>query len=82
MFDIEDPYVSYKINITVQQLDYQQNQYDENGLETEPKDVWKTVGYAEIGPQRVGQNTNQNQVGETSGPQVSVKDRLNIGLAL
>ena len=33
--------------------------------------MWRTIGYAEIGPDNIGQNTNQNQVGKSSGSNVS-----------
>ena len=66
MFIIEDPYVTYKINVTVQQLDYQLIATGNK----DKRDIWKTIGYAEIGPQRIGQNTANNQKGTTSGPKV------------
>lgn len=68
MFEILQPYLSYKINVTVQQLDYKESSSDGAA-----RDVWRTVGYAEIGPETFGQNTNQNQVGKTSGPKASDK---------
>ena len=52
----------YRINVTVQQLDYR---------EDSGRDVWSTVGYATIGPQRVGDNTDRKKPGTTSGPQVT-----------
>lgn len=61
MFEPLNPYVSYKINVTVQQLEYR-NSFGE--------DVWRTVGYAVVGPETIGQNTNQNQVGKSSTPSV------------
>ncbi len=66
MFSFETPYVTYKINVTVQQLDYQLLATGNK----EKRDLWKTIGYAEIGPQRIGQNTANNQKGTTSGPKV------------
>ena len=66
VFIIEDPYVTYKINVTVQQLDYQLIATGNK----DKRDIWKTIGYAEIGPQRIGQNTANNQKGTTSGPKV------------
>lgn len=69
IFDIGDPYVTYKINVTVQQLSYNRRAYDSSSSE----EVWKTVGFAEIGPQRIGDNTkrgNELMDAETSGPQV------------
>ena len=69
VYEIGDPYLTYKINVTVQQLDYQERSY-KKGKNQKLKDIWYTVGYAEIGPERMGQNTDQNQVGKTSGPKV------------
>lgn len=70
VFEIMEPYLVYKINVTVQQLDYKETGL--SGDSRDDRDVWKTIGYAEIGPERLGQNTNQNQVGKTSGPQASI----------
>ena len=67
MFIIQEPYVTYQINVTVQQLEYQVFQG-----KGKKKDVWRTVGFAEIGPQRIGQNTAQNQNGKVSGPKVNL----------
>ena len=67
MFDIGDPFLVYRINVTVQQLDYKRNTSD--GL----VDRWKTVGYAVIGPQMTTDNTNRKKPGVTSGPQVLCK---------
>ena len=66
MFEIEDPYVTYQINVTVQQLSFMHN--DASGREQK---VWSTIGNAVVGPERIGQNTNANQDGTTSGPMVS-----------
>lgn len=65
VFEALQPYITYKINVTVQELDF-------NRVTTEgaSEDVWRTIGFAEIGPDNIGQNTNQNQVGSTSGPNV------------
>ena len=65
MYEINDPYVTYQINITVQQLSFVYS--IESGQEEK---VWSTIGYAIVGPERIGQNTNANQVGATSGPMV------------
>lgn len=65
MFIINDPYLTYKINVTVQQLDYQR--INTTGMK---EDVWRTIGNAEIGPQKIGQNTAQDQAGQASGPMV------------
>lgn len=49
---------------------------------TESKDgsktVWKTVGYATIGPQMHIDNTNRKKPGVTSGPQVCKKKKNSI----
>jgi hypothetical protein len=66
VFEVNQPYLSYRVNVTVQELQYITRNLSTNQL----NEVWKTVGYAVIGPQTIGQNTNQNQVGETSGPNV------------
>ena len=70
MFDISDPYIAYRINVTVQQMDYTTK--SEDGTKT----VWKTVGYATIGPQMHIDNTNRKKPGVTSGPQVSQKNSI------
>ena len=72
IFDIGDPYITYKINVTVQQLDYNKRSYSTES----PEEVWKTVGFAEIGPQRIGDNTERGVEdlprGVSSGPQVHI----------
>lgn len=65
VFEINDPYVTYKIEVLVQQLDYER--YNDKG---EKENVWVTVGKAEIGPQRIGQNTQNRTSGRSSGPSV------------
>ena len=65
MFEIKKPYLTYKINVTVQQLDYKRK-----GVDGNVRDVWSTVGFAEIGPERIGQNTIDYQNGITSSPKV------------
>ncbi len=61
VFDIGDPYVSYTINVTVQQMDFRT---------IAGGTTWSTVGYAEIGPERLGDNTDRNNLGTSSGPKV------------
>ena len=67
MYDIGDPYLLYRINVTVQQLDYHRKEDTESD---EPREVWHTIGYATIGPERIGDNTNRKKPGVTSGPEV------------
>ena len=70
IFEVGDPYTTYKINVTVQQLDYNQRAYDKSATTEE---VWKTVGFAEIGPQNIGDNTARGDKlldATSSGPQV------------
>lgn len=64
VFDIGNPFLVYRINVTVQMLDYKRN--TSNGA----VDRWKTIGYAVIGPQLSKDNTNRKKPGVTSGPQV------------
>ena len=66
MFDIGDPYIAYRINVTVQQMDYTVAAKSKDGSNT----LWKTIGYATIGPQMHIDNTNRKKPGVTSGPQV------------
>ncbi len=81
MYDIGDPHVLYRINVTVQQLSYIQQTTVESDSEASdseisdstkvvPKEVWHTVGYAIIGPERIGDNTNRQKPGTSSGPEV------------
>ena len=56
--------MTYQINVTVHQLSYT---YDTNGKEEE---VWSTIGYATVGPERLGQNININQPGISSNTMV------------
>ena len=74
VYDIGDPYILYRINVTVQQLDYHQIGDGEEiaGQEkaTSTK-VWRTIGYATIGPEMIGDNTNRKKPGVTSGPEVN-----------
>lgn len=50
-------------------MDYTVATKSEDGSKT----VWKTVGYATIGPQMHIDNTNRKKPGVTSGPQVCQK---------
>lgn len=71
VFDISDPYIAYRINVTVQQMDYTVATKSKDGQGS--KTQWKTVGYATIGPQMHIDNTNRKKPGVTSGPQVCKK---------
>lgn len=68
MFEIADPFLTYQINVTVQQYDTRVRA--EDGSE-KTHVVWNTLGYATVGPERPGDNTANNQNGETSTPMVS-----------
>jgi len=68
VLDIGDPYLIYRINVTVQQLDFKMKT-KKNGKKVE-REVWTTVGNAVIGPERRGDNTNRKANGKTSGPEV------------
>ena len=68
MCEIRTPFLVYTVNVTVQQLDFKSKGEDGE----EGKDVWKTVGYVEIGPRRIGDNTARKHKGKSSGPQVSL----------
>ena len=77
VFDVGDPYIAYRINVTVQQVDYTATatkSKNDDSTKSEnadsPKTVWKTIGYATIGPQMHTDNTNRKKPGVTSGPQV------------
>lgn len=69
VFDVGDPYIAYQINITVQQVDYTAPATKSKNQDS-TKIVWKTIGYATIGPQMHIDNTNRKKPGVTSGPQV------------
>jgi len=71
--EIRDPFLTYTVNVTVQQLELELR--DNSGKEGK-KEVWKTVGFAEIGPQRFGDNTQRKNPGKTSGPQVNCDTQL------
>lgn len=77
VYDIGDPYVTYNINVTVQQFDFKTTSYADEQDDEEGKEVWSTVGYAEIGPQRMGDNTQRQNKAKTSGPQVGTLDHTN-----
>lgn len=66
MCEIRTPFLVYTVNVTVQQLDFKSK--GEDGQEGE--DIWRTVGYVEIGPRRIGDNTARKHKGKSSGPQV------------
>lgn len=67
-FEILEPYIVYKINVTVQQLDYSKVSDDPD----DKVDVWRTIGYVTVGPEKIGDNTaNSYKSGHTSGPQVA-----------
>ena len=68
MCEIRTPFLVYTVNVTVQQLDFKSK--GEDGQEGE--DVWRTVGYVEIGPRRIGDNTARKHKGKSSGPQVNL----------
>ena len=64
-----EPYIVYKINVTVQQLDYSKISDDPD----DQVDIWRTIGYVTVGPQNIGDNTaNAYHAGNTSGPEVSI----------
>lgn len=69
VFDVGDPYIAYRINVTVQQVDYTATATKSKNDDS-TKTVWKTIGYATIGPQMHIDNTNRKKPGVTSGPQV------------
>lgn len=71
--EIRDPFLTYTVNVTVQQLELELR--DNSGKEGK-REVWKTVGFAEIGPQRFGDNTQRKNPGKTSGPQVNCDTQL------
>jgi len=67
-FEVLEPYIVYQINVTVQQLDYSKVSDDPD----DQVDVWRTIGYVTVGPQRIGDNTaNAYKSGYSSGPQVA-----------
>lgn len=64
----------YRINVTVQQLDYHKIGDSEEMVgeeKTTSTKVWRTIGYATIGPEMMGDNTNRKKSGVTSGPDVN-----------
>jgi len=64
-----EPFLTYKINVTVQQLDYSRLEDDSGDDEV---DVWRTIGYVIVGPHKIGDNTaNSYGPSDSSGPQVS-----------
>ena len=65
VYEIGDPYVTYQINVTVEQVSHT---YENNIGQVQ--EVWSTIGYAIVGQERIGQNTNHNQDGDASGPMV------------
>ena len=67
-FEVMEPFLTYKINVTVQQLDYSVLEDDADG----EGDVWRTIGYVVVGPHKIGDNTaNSYGPSDSSGPQVS-----------
>ena len=67
VFEIGEPFLTYQINVTVQQYDTMVR------VDTdEVRELWHTIGYATVGPERPGDNTANRQTGETSTPKVSV----------
>ena len=67
VFEIGDPFLTYQINVTVQQYDTRVR-VEEASEET--REVWNTLGYATVGPERPGDNTANNKDGKTSTPMV------------
>ena len=67
VFEIGDPFLTYQINVTVQQYDTRVRV--EEGSE-ETREVWNTLGYATVGPEKPGDNTGNNHVGKASTPMV------------
>ncbi len=68
--DIGDPYVTYTIKVTLQQLDYEKQRIAKNGTRLPIKQVWKTIGTAYAGPQNEAQNIPEVKKGNSSSPQV------------
>ncbi|XP_065882454.1 hapless 2-like [Dysidea avara] len=68
-FEVMEPFLTYKINVTVQQLDYSVLEDDADG----EGDVWRTIGYVVVGPHKIGDNTaNSYGPSDSSGPQIKV----------
>ena len=67
VFEIGEPFLTYQINVTVQQYDTMVRVGSD-----ETKELWHTIGYATVGPERPGDNTANRQTGKTSTPKVSV----------
>lgn len=66
-FEVLEPFLTYKINVTVQQLDYSRL-----GADDGEADVWRTIGYVVVGPHKIGDNTaNTYGPSDSSGPQVT-----------
>lgn len=71
MHDIGDPYVTYTIKVTLQQLNYEQRVLANNATKLPPTQVWKTIGTAYVGPQQEAQHIAEVVKGNSSSPQVS-----------
>lgn len=48
----------------------------ESRQKAKPTKVWHTIGYATIGPEMIGDNTNRKKPGVTSGPEVNDEVRV------
>lgn len=66
--DIGNPYMTYTIKVTLQQLDFQNKTSSENNTS---ENVWRTIGTAYVGPQMEAQNIPEAIRGNASSPQVS-----------
>ena len=70
--DIGDPYVTYVIKVTLQQLSYEKQTAAKNGTRLPLKQVWKTIGTAFAGPKNEAGNIDRMGKGNSSSPQVAM----------
>ncbi len=62
VYDIGDPYLLYRIKVTVEQLAYTQS-------EAGGEQVWNTIGEVTVGPERIGNFVDSEDI---SAPRVRI----------
>lgn len=65
--EIGQPYVTYTIRVTLQQLDFKNKTLSKNGT---TESVWRTIGTAYVGPQTESHNIPEMIKGNSSSPEV------------
>ncbi len=71
MYSIGNPFLTYTIKVTLQQLNFNQVRVSENGTQLPARQVWEDIGVTFVGPQREASHIEETTVrGMSSTPRV------------